>query len=516
MKVSNTFMTNKEPQPPTVSGTSSEPINRRQMLGLLGSGGLALVAGFDPIGRRWLAHAQAAQCPTFSDAPQLDGVLLLDPVSRAADSRDQGNFTEQTPCAVLRPESVADIAKMIQFCRQHGIKVAARGQGHTTFGQSLVSGGLVVEMAALNTIHSIGPEGFDADAGVLWKDLVQATFAEGFRVPTLTGYLGLTVGGTLSVGGISTSYLEGGQVDRVQELEVVTGTGQVVRCSESERPDLFEAALAGLGQCGIITRVKMDLVPAKPLVRLYLLTYTNNATFFRDLRTLANRGEVDGLFNLWFPFGTSLLYQLNVVVYFDPAQGSPNDAHLLRGLSVLPLAVVKVDLPYLVWQFEVDLTIDTYKIAGWDRAIKPWFDVFLPDDTIEGYVGEVIPSLSPLNDWSPTGFILILLHDRAKFTRPFFRLPAASRGRWVYLFDILNDSTLQGLDPTYKARNLARNRALFELARERGGTRYPIGAVEFDRTDWLLQYGEAWPEFARRKRRFDPDNILTPGPGIFA
>jgi len=56
---------------------------------------------------------------------------------------------------------------------------------------------------------------------------------------------------------------------------------------------------------------------------------------------------------------------------------------------------------------------------------------------------------------------------------------------------------------------------LFELARERGGTRYPIGAVEFDHSDWLLQYGEAWPEFARRKRQFDPDNILTPGPGIF-
>jgi FAD/FMN-containing dehydrogenase len=62
---------------------------------------------------------------------------------------------------------------------------------------------------------------------------------------------------------------------------------------------------------------------------------------------------------------------------------------------------------------------------------------------------------------------------------------------------------------------LARNRRLFEKAREAGGTRYPIGALEFDRRDWIRQYGLLWPAFVERKRRFDPDNILSPGSGIF-
>ena len=35
------------------------------------------------------------------------------------------------------PGSVDDIAAMIRFCRRHDIKVATRGQAHTTFGQSL-------------------------------------------------------------------------------------------------------------------------------------------------------------------------------------------------------------------------------------------------------------------------------------------------------------------------------------------------------------------------------------------
>ncbi|MBO3457922.1 hypothetical protein G7B40_036315 [Aetokthonos hydrillicola Thurmond2011] len=31
-----------------------------------------------------------------------------------------------------------------------------------------------------------------------------------------------------------------------------------------------------------------------------------------------------------------------------------------------------------------------------------------------------------------------------------------------------------------------------------------------------LQYGKQWSEFVERKRRFDPDNILTPSQGIFS
>jgi cytokinin dehydrogenase len=62
---------------------------------------------------------------------------------------------------------------------------------------------------------------------------------------------------------------------------------------------------------------------------------------------------------------------------------------------------------------------------------------------------------------------------------------------------------------------LARNRTLFEKARELGATRYPIGALRFSRRDWVRQYGSYWSEFRRAKHRFDPAKILTPGPGIF-
>src|ERR1700730_1600505 len=126
-------------------------VTRRHFLGGLGA---AVVVGFNPASRSWISLAEAAS--PFDHVPPLDGVLLTDPTSLAADAVDVGNIIHNTPVAVLRPGSVEDIAKMIRFCRRLSIKVGARGQGHTTFGQSQVAGGLVIEMNSLNTIHSLG------------------------------------------------------------------------------------------------------------------------------------------------------------------------------------------------------------------------------------------------------------------------------------------------------------------------------------------------------------------------
>ena len=119
-----------------------------------------------------------------------------------------------------------------------------------------------------------------------------------------------------------------------------------------------------------------------------------------------------------------------------------------------------------------------------------------------------------VEDVGPTGFVLLLPLRRSSLTRPFFRMPGGSDD-WVYLFDILTASPLPGPDPAYANAMLARNRRLFERARELGATRYPIGAVTFSREDWARQYGELWREFGKRKQRYDPDNILSHGSGIF-
>ena len=52
-------------------------------------------------------------------------------------------------------------------------------------------------------------------------------------------------------------------------------------------------------------------------------------------------------------------------------------------------------------------------------------------------------------------------------------------------------------------------------AKELGCKLYPVCAVPFTPQDWQEHYNPFWEQFSSAKRRYDPGNILTPGPGIF-
>jgi cytokinin dehydrogenase len=466
------------------------------------------VVGFDPLSRRWAETGEE-----FDQVPPLDGTLRLDDATRNQNSQDNGRYVAHKPVAVLRPGSGRDIETMVRFCRRHGIKVATRGRAHSTHGQGLVPG-LLIESESLATIHSIGAATAEVDAGATWLDVTRAAFQHGLTPPVITGYAGLSVGGTLSMGGTSTTVRAGTQVDHVRELEVVTGEGHTVRCSPSENRRLFEAVLAGIGQFGVITRATVELVPAKPMVRSYTIPCPDNATLFADLRTLLDRGEISDLWGQWFIGEAGLTHFVMAAQPFDPA--SPlDDTHLLRGLHAPPAAVEVADLPFLTFVERVDIFIAQLReTIGWDNLIKPWFDVWLPGRTAERYVGEVIQSLTP-RDIGPGGFVLLFPEQRARFTRPNLRLPEDDGDQWVYLFDMLGSSERPGPDPTFARDMLARNNRLFARAKTLGGVRYPIGSIDFGHADWIAHYGERWPEFLRNKQEFDPDDILTPGPGIF-
>ncbi|MGW0707313.1 FAD-binding protein [Streptomyces sp. NPDC002643] len=499
----------------SMSSSAHGSVSRRRFLARFGAGTIALVAGFDLLTRQWVTEAAAADSTSFATVPSLDGTLTFDSEALTENAHDQGNIVFRTPCAVLRPGSVRDIRRMIAFCAGHGIEVAPAGAHHAMFGQPLVSGGLVIEMQSLNTIHSIDTDGADVDAGVLWQDLIEAAYEQGLRPASITSYLNTTVGGTLSMGGIGmmSAYRAGAQVDHAQQLQVVTGEGEAKWCSDTQNSDLFQAALAGLGQCGVITRATVDLVPAKQLARTYRMVYADIPTFFQDVRVLADRGEFDSLGSIPQP-GTAQPLTLWATVFHNPGE-VPDASHLLRGLSPTADTAVFEDYSYLDYISLVTTMYDSFAASlGWDAKVKPWSDLFLPDDAVESYVVSVFSSLTA-EDLGPTGFGLIFPMLRSSYGRPLLRLPEEASSPWVWLVSVLTDSAGAGPDPDFAERMMARNYRYYEDAVAVGGMRYPHGACPFTEADWQAHYGSMWDRFAGWKDRYDPNGILTPGPAIF-
>lgn len=219
------------------------------------------VTAFLPGSRTWATTSTLPQ--SAAPIPPLDGDLFLAGEIVDAAASDFGRFISRQPFAVLQPGSVTDIQKMVGFARDQAVKIGGMGkvgESHSTFGQAQVEAGIVINMSLLNQIHEINDDHALVDAGVRWLQLLQQTTPLGKAPPTLTDYVHLSIGGTLSVGGIGgQAFRHGLQVDNVLELEVVTGLGQLVTCSPTQRPFLFNSVRAGLGQFAVIVRARVRL-----------------------------------------------------------------------------------------------------------------------------------------------------------------------------------------------------------------------------------------------------------------
>lgn len=480
--------------------------SRRSVLQGLITG--AIVIGFDLTTRSWITSASATS--VFESLPSLDGVLYTDNATLTDASIDFGNIVHRQPIAVLKPGSIEDIVQVIQFARTRKLKVAPRGQGHSTYGQSQVEAGIVIDLSTLNKIHFIGTDRAIVDAGVVWSQLLQQTLAMGLTPPVLTDYIELSVGGTLSVGGIGgATHRYGVQVDNVLELKVVTGIGHLETCSLSYNRNLFTAVLAGLGQCGIIVQATVKLIPATTNARVFQLYYDDLATFTRDQRQIINDEHfnyVEG--QLVSNNAGGWRYLLEAASFYSPPS-VPNNNRLLRGLNYTHGTEQIEDKTYFDFLNRLAPTVAFLKSIGVWSNPHPWLDLFVPGSAVNSFVGEVAANLT----LADTGLGAILLYPvkTNRFHLPLFRVPTEEI---VFLFSILRTATPP--EDSVVKRMLSDNRKLFEQNRDLGGYKYSVDAIPFDKKDWQQHFGRVWGNLVSAKRRYDPDNLLTPSQGIFA
>lgn len=461
--------------------------------------GGSLIVGFDAMTGSWVSAGDTHGTP-FADLPRLDGELSFDPATRKEYAKDYGQIVHEQPLAVLRPGSVDDIARMVAFARRFGLKIAARGEGHQPFGQAQVRGGIVIDMRSLQQVHTFTADSVEVDVGASWRSVLQATLSYGLAPPVLTKFLGLTVGGTLSIGGVGVASLRhGAQVDQTLALQVVTGEGDVKSCSLDQQRDLFEAALAGQGQFAVITRATLRLERAPPQVREYTLPYPDLQTLVQDGTRVTMEGRFDGAVALIIPMEGRLAYALTPVKHFTSSE-APDDAALLGDLRFIRGPEKIRDVGYFEYLDEMPPIDFTQSHAD--------LGLLMPQSQATSFIGKALPRLTA-EDLGGVQGIRLFFWKRASFTRPLLRLPDE---QLVCYAALLRSPTS---DDESLARTLAGNRALYDLNRRGGGTLYPFAAIELTREDWRRHYGRQWHTIEHAKRRYDPDAVFASGPNLY-
>jgi FAD/FMN-containing dehydrogenase len=442
------------------------------------------------------------------DLSPLDGEVNYDGPALDAAADDFGHLVRRVPLAVLRPHSGRDIAVAVRWATERGSGIAARGQGHSIYGRSQVDGGIVIDMNALNQIHDVAADRVVVDAGATWRTVLDAALPRGLTPPVLTNYLDLSVGGTLSVGGIGgTTHRYGLQTDNVLELEVVTGDGRQLTCSADERADLFDAVRAGLGQFGIITRATLALVPAPDRVRRYTLAYSALAALASDQRRILKDKRADHLQGTILARGGGWQHLLEIVTFAREGE-VPRDDKVLADLADDRGQAQLDDLTYAEHARNFDRFEPLLRATGdWSNP-HPWWLTFLPGSAAEHIASDVLAELAP-SDLGQYGTITFYPITTAQITTPLFRLPAENV---VFPFNLVR---FPPDDPTQAAQLVSQNRALYDRVRAAGGVLYPVSGFPLAPADWQEHFGDLWPAVRSAKQRFDPRQLLTPGQGLF-
>lgn len=174
----------------------------------------------------------------------------------------------RTAPSVAEVLSTPDAEQIVKAVEQAGPRgVIARGLGRSYGDNAQNGGGLVIDMPALNRIHSISADTatVDVDGGVNLDQLMRAALPMGLWVPVLPGTRQVTVGGAIACDIHGKNHHSAGSFgNHVRSMDLLTADGQVRRITpDGDDSALFWATVGGNGLTGIILRATIAMTPTE-------------------------------------------------------------------------------------------------------------------------------------------------------------------------------------------------------------------------------------------------------------
>lgn len=161
----------------------------------------------------------------------------------------------------VHPESSEEIINAVRRANTENRNIRVRGNGHSMNGLSLPRDGeLTIFTDKLRQYHLEEPGSITVGSGVGMHELRTFLSRRGYSLPvTPDGIGGPTVGGYIAAGGIGAgSRRYGGFWENVQEITMITGTGDLIKAAPGD--ELFPWMFGSMGQLGVFASAKLKIL----------------------------------------------------------------------------------------------------------------------------------------------------------------------------------------------------------------------------------------------------------------
>jgi FAD/FMN-containing dehydrogenase len=267
--------------------------------------------------------------------------------------------------------------------------VIARGNGRC-YGDASLSEVTVCtlkydKITAFDTVTGI----ITCQSGVTLDQLLDVIVPKGWFLPVTPGTKFVTIGGMVAsdVHG-KNHHVDGAFSRHILELDLLTGSGEIVTCSRTHLPDLLEATCGGMGLTGVILSVRFQL---KAIETAYISQHRVKADNLEELLELFEKHKDVTYSVAWIDclkkgkgFGRSIL------LMGEHAKTSElSDAQRAAGALALP---AKKSIPFPItlpsWVLN-NFTVKAFNFLYYHKAFRkevhsviPYEPFFYPLDAI--------------------------------------------------------------------------------------------------------------------------------------
>lgn len=234
--------------------------------------------------------------------------------------RNWSGLESATGLEAVAPASADEVAAEVRRARAAARTVKATGTGHS-FTPIARPGDVRLLPDRMRGIVAVDRDAMTvtALAGTQLKVFNAELERLGLSLHNMGDIAEQTLAGAVSTGTHGTGGRAAGLAAQVVGLELVTGTGEVLRASATENPDVLELGRVGLGALGVLVTLTFAVEP------LFLLRADEQPMSWSD--ALASFDDMtaahDHVDMYWFPHADRMLTKRNTRIGTDLAAAEP-------------------------------------------------------------------------------------------------------------------------------------------------------------------------------------------------